>query len=235
MDPATVRYHTLRLCITELAIWAVSCHIQYDFPLEMGISDLLFHHLHQHLYLYLYLYLLLCLHRNLSPKKYPRQNQNLHFGLGINVTFQDVQCCRKLPHLVHEIIAFTAVKWACTIKWYRATTCLIHIQRAMSERGNRYETQIERQRNEHTQAVRDGRIVCESRATTDICSMQWWWSSSHLCGGGGKVGRGREGGSSQVSRSLQYATPKRETRLTPCTRAPGLWDASVEKEPCRYS
>ena len=49
------------------------------------------------------------------------------------------------------------------------------------------------------------------------------------------VGRGREGESSQWSRSLRYTARKGETRLTPCTRSPGLWDASVEREPCRYS
>ena len=26
----------------------------------------------------------------------------------------------------------------------------------------------------------------------------------------------------------------KETRLTPCTRGPGLWDATVEKEACRH-
>ena len=70
------------------------------------------------------------------------------------------------------------------------------------------------------------------------------WSSSRLCGGGGK--EGAEGGrtemvvaredareSSQGLRSLRYTAPKRETRLTPCTRAPRLRDASVQKESCR--
>ena len=41
----------------------------------------------------------------------------------------------------------------------------------------------------------------------------------------------REEENSQGSRSPQYATPERETRLTPCTRSPGLWDANVEREP----
>ena len=104
--PGDSSIHTLLLCIPELAIWAASCHIKNHFPLEIGMSNLLFHHLHLHLYLYLYPYLLLCLHQNLSPNK----NQNLHIGLGVNVTFQDIQCCCKLPHLVHEIIAFTAVE-----------------------------------------------------------------------------------------------------------------------------
>ena len=44
----------------------------------------------------------------------------------------------------------------------------------------------------------------------------------------------REEENSQGSRSPQYATPERETRLTPCTRAHGLWDANVEKEACRH-
>ena len=50
-------------------------------------------------------------------------------------------------------------------------------------------------------------------------------------GGSGRVGEGGE--SSKGFRSLQCTTPKKETRLVPCTRAPGLWDASVEKESCR--
>ena len=40
--------------------------------------------------------------------------------------------------------------------------------------------------------------------------------------------------SSQGLRSLQYTAPKMETRLTPCTRAPRLRDASVQKESCRH-
>ena len=49
--------------------------------------------------------------------------------------------------------------------------------------------------------------------------MQWWWLSSRLCGEERKERRGgresvrEEERCSQVSRSLQYATPKRETRL----------------------
>ena len=65
--PGDSSIHTSRLCITELAIWAASSHIQYDFLLETGMSDFLFHHLHLHLYLYLYMYLLLYLHLNLYP------------------------------------------------------------------------------------------------------------------------------------------------------------------------
>ena len=74
--------------------------------------------------------------------------------------------------------------------------------------------------------------------------MQWLRSSSHLCGGAGKEGGGgrerksvcemvvlgEDAGISQGSRSLQYTTRKRETRLTPCTRSPRLRDANVEKE-----
>ena len=67
--PGDSSIHTLLLCITELAIWAASSHIKNDFPLEIGMSDLLFHHLHLHVYLYLYPYLLLCLHQSLSPNK----------------------------------------------------------------------------------------------------------------------------------------------------------------------
>ena len=34
-------------------------------------------------------------------------------------------------------------------------------------------------------------------------------------------------------RSLQYTAPKRETLVTPCTRASRLRDVSVQKESCR--
>ena len=104
------------------------------------------------------------------------------------------------------------------------------------------------ERNTHTRFVRWERGVCEPHAKTDICLTQWLLLSSHLCGGGGRkegveegvtldggIGRGGDGGeSSQGSRSRQNATPKKETRLTPCTRAHGLWDANVEKEACRH-
>ena len=105
--PGNSSIHTLLLCITELAIWAVSCHIKYDyFFLEIGITNLPFHHVpvsvsvsvskSKSISIYLYLY--------------PRQNQNLHIGLRVHVTFQDIQCCWILLHLVHEIITFTAVE-----------------------------------------------------------------------------------------------------------------------------
>ena len=48
------------------------------------------------------------------------------------------------------------------------------------------------------------------------------------------AGEDARGESIQGSRSRQNATPKKETRLTPCTRAHGLWDANVEKEACRH-
>ena len=89
-DPSTVR-HSVR-----------PCHIQYDFLHELGIPELLFHHLHQHFSLYLCLYLYLYQYLRLFP--------NLHFRVGLHLTLLDIQCFfLKIPHLVHEISAFTAV------------------------------------------------------------------------------------------------------------------------------
>ena len=44
-DPATVRY-TLCASASLNLRFAASCHIQHDFPLEIGISELPLHHLH---------------------------------------------------------------------------------------------------------------------------------------------------------------------------------------------
>ena len=76
MHPATVRY-TLCACTSLNLRFVVSCHILYDFPLEIVISELPLH--------------------------------RLHIRLGVHVTLQDIECIWKLPHLVHEINAFTAV------------------------------------------------------------------------------------------------------------------------------
>ena len=103
-------------------------------------------------------------------------------------------------------------KWACMIKWFRATPCsdshpTSHVRTRQLARDADGKTT---QRTHTTQKERDGRIVCESRATTDICFMQWWSSSSHLCGGGGKVGTEGGRGSLSVRRreqpGLQIAT-----------------------------
>ena len=155
--------HTVRLCNTELVIWAAFCHIQYDFPLEIGISDVLLHH--------------------------------LDIRLGVHVTLQDMQCCRKLLHLVHEISAFTAVDMgmhdqvvSChPLVWIRS-------QPAMSERGIWYATQIESQRKEPTrprQQETEGLCVnlVQQRHLPHAVARR---SSSRLCGGGGM--EGAEGG-----------------------------------------
>ena len=174
-------------------IWAACCHIQYDFHYELGISELLFHYLHQHLSLYLYLHL--CLYMYLYQRLYP----NLYIRLGLHLTLLDIQCF-FVNYLIQSMRpALSRLwTWACMIKWYRAIR-LFALTTAMSERGIWYATQIERQRNEThtTQAMGDGRSVCEPRATTDMCLTQWLRSSSRLCGRGGK-----EGGGGRVKESV---------------------------------
>ena len=102
-------------------------------------------------------------------------------------------------------------KWACMIKWYRA----IHLFGLTANEpcqnaafGTR--RRLKGNATKHTQAMGDGKIVCEPRATTDICFMQWWWLSSRLSGGGGKEGAEGGRGSLSVRRreqpGLQIAT-----------------------------
>ena len=159
---------------------------------------MLFHHLHQHL---VSLHVSVSVsalvstsisisinHINLNPTSKAR---NLHIGLGVHVTFQDIKCCWKLLRLVHEIIAFTAVEMGMhdhvvpchPLVW-------IHSQPAMSERGILYATQIERQRNEHTRLWQwETEGVFVNRMQQRTCALRSGCrSSSHLCGGGGKEG-----------------------------------------------
>ena len=111
-------------------------------------------------------------------------------------------------------------------------------QLAMSERGIWDATQIERQRNEHSQAAGDGKNVCEPRVVVIACvageERNERSEGEGVCLLDGGSARGRERESSQGLRSLQYTAPKRETHLTPCTRASRLRDASVQKESCRH-
>ena len=79
------------------------------------------------------------------------------------------------------------------------------------------------ERNTHTRFVQWERCVCEPHATTDICLTQWLLLSP-------SVWRRRKKAAWAPDRSNAFA---KETRLTPCTRAPGLWDATVDKEACR--
>ena len=181
--------------------------------------------------------------KSLSKKS---QHPKLHIRAGLRVTLQDNQCCWKLLHLVHGIIAFTDVIGIVPPTHFETQATNYVRTRHLAREAVRKTTQ----RTHTTLAMGDGRSVCEPHATTDMCFMQWWSSSSFVWrrrkgrgggreresdrdGGGGREGEGGE--SSQGSRSLQNLTPKKETRLTPCTRSPELCDANVEREPCRYS
>ena len=139
-------------------IWVACCHIQYDFFCELGTPELLFHHLHQHLSLYLYLYLYLYQYLRLFP--------SLHIRLGLHLTLLDIQCFfffSKIPHLVHETSAFTAVDMgmhdqvvSChPLVWIdNSHVRTRHLVRDADSKAT--------QRNTHTtQAIGDGRSVCE--------------------------------------------------------------------------
>ena len=75
------------------------------------------------------------------------------------------------------------------IKWYRAIRLFGFIASQPCQNaafGTR--RRLKGNATKHTQAMGDGKIVCEPRATTDIRFMQWWWSSR--LSGGGRKGRG---------------------------------------------
>ena len=148
---------------------------------------MLFHHLHQHLVslhvsvsalvstsisLFIFLYI------------HPRQKINLHIGLGVYVTLQDIQCCWNYFVWSMRSSPSRLWKWACMIKWYRAIRLFGFIASQPCQNaafGTR--RRLKGNATKHTQAIGDGKIVCEPRATTDICFMQWWWLSSRLSGG----------------------------------------------------
>ena len=140
------------------------------------------HHLHLHLSLYMYLDLHLYPHLYL----YPRQNPNLHIRLGVLVTLQDIQCCWKLPHLIHEITAVDMGMHGQVVSCHPLVW--IDSEPTMSGHGIWHATQ----------------------ATTDICLTQWLRSSSRLYGGGGKEAAEGGRGSLSVRRrqqpGLQIAT-----------------------------
>ena len=200
----------------------------------------MFHHLHRHVSLYLYLCVYLYLYLYLCP----RLTLNLHIRFGLHgiPPERTVLLEMDLIWFVISLLPRLRKGHASSIGTVPSTSWIFS-PLPKSECGRWYATQIEKQRKEHTICA-VGKGVCEPHATTDICSPQW------LCGGGGRK-EGVEGGrgsqsvmvvageevrEERVARAPDRSNaPAKETRLTPCTRAPGLWDATRLFPICQHN